>query len=199
MTTDPIREMRRRWDERWDGGLPAEAATQLMRINQLLISRLDSIVGEFGLTMARYEALVLLSFSQQHEMPLSKLGRRLMIHPASVTNIVDRLADQGYVDRIAHPTDRRVVLARVTDEGRQVTEQATKAIIAAGNGLEGLTDKDLRSLISISTKYRAAIGDLDVSSGDGDGDEPASSATAGRRRMRTTSDRKPSSRKAPAR
>ena len=38
-----------------------------------------------------------------------------MIHPTSVTNIVDRLEGQGLVRRVDHPTDRRTTLCEITD------------------------------------------------------------------------------------
>ncbi|GAA4553692.1 MarR family transcriptional regulator [Pseudonocardia xishanensis] len=158
--TDPIREMRDHWDERWGGGLAAEASTQLLRVSQLLLGRLDGILAEFGLTLARYEALTLLTFSRKSELPLSKLGERLMIHPASVTSIVDKLVEFEYVERVPHHSDRRVVLARVTTSGRQIVERASAVIIAANNGFAGLTDDDLETLIALSVRFRDAVGDV---------------------------------------
>ena len=63
-----------------------------MRVQQLLLRDFDATVGEYGLTFARYEALVLLAFSREGRLPMSKIGQRLMVHPTSVTNIVQRLA-----------------------------------------------------------------------------------------------------------
>jgi hypothetical protein len=40
------------------------AATSIMRVQQALLAEYDAIVGEHGLTFARYEALVLLTFTQ---------------------------------------------------------------------------------------------------------------------------------------
>ena len=51
---------------------------------------LDAAVKPFGITFARYEVLVLLSFSRTGSLPLSKVGERLMVHPTSVTSAVDR-------------------------------------------------------------------------------------------------------------
>lgn len=185
MAVDPITEMRTRWDERWDGGLQAEAATQLMRATQILESSLDSLVADFGLTMARYEALTLLSFSYQHEMALSKLGMRLMIHPASVTNIADRLASQGFIERLPHATDRRIVLARLTPEGLDVVNRASKAIIEAQNGLKGLTDKDLETLIRLCIKFRQGAGDIDSNGAIPASPEGATSSVGSTARKRT--------------
>ncbi|BDZ57268.1 MarR family winged helix-turn-helix transcriptional regulator [Barrientosiimonas endolithica] len=107
---DPIRRAAQLWEERFGEDSPVAAmasATSVMRVQQILVARLDAAVAPFDLTFARYEALVLLSFSRNGELPMSKVGERLMIHPTSVTNIVQRLAAQGYVERVRNPRDGR--------------------------------------------------------------------------------------------
>ena len=63
-----------------------------------------------------------------------------MIHPTSVTNIVDRLEAQGLVRRVPHPTDRRTTLAEITAEGRKVCAEATDVVTAVDLGIAGLTE-----------------------------------------------------------
>jgi DNA-binding MarR family transcriptional regulator len=48
---------------------------------------------------------------------MGKMGERLMVHPASVTNVIDRLEQRGLVERHPSADDRRVVLATITDHG----------------------------------------------------------------------------------
>ena len=48
---------------------------------------------------------------------MGKMGERLMVHPASVTNAITRLERRGLVgERRLSPDDRRVVLATITTE-----------------------------------------------------------------------------------
>ena len=110
---DPIAEARRQWTVN-DWGEPAAmaAATSIMRAQQLVLRRVDSALAPFGLTFARYEVLALLALSRRGELPMGKIGVRLMVHPASVTNAVDRLAAAGLVRRVAHPTDGAPCWAR---------------------------------------------------------------------------------------
>jgi DNA-binding MarR family transcriptional regulator len=103
---------------------------------------------------------VLLLFSRRGSMPLGKMGNRLMIHPTSVTNIVDRLEEQDLVTRVPHPTDRRTTLAQLTDAGRRVAEQATKAVTGVAFGLGMLTERELRQLTAIVRKIRVGVGDF---------------------------------------
>ena len=90
------------------------AVTSLMRVQQLVIGRLDAILKPHGLTFARYEALVLLVFSSRGSLPLGKMGERLQVHPTSVTSIVRRLSEDGLIVRVPHPDDGRGVLAEIT-------------------------------------------------------------------------------------
>ena len=73
------------------------AVTSLMRVQQLVLGRLDAILRPHGLTFARYEALVLLCFSSRGSLPLGKMGERLQVHPTSITSIVQRLEADGLV------------------------------------------------------------------------------------------------------
>jgi DNA-binding MarR family transcriptional regulator len=130
---DAIEEARLRWTDEWpDAAQSMAAATSIMRAQQIVLGAVDAALRPLGLTFARYEALVLLSFTKTGSLPLGKMGQRLMIHPTSVTNIIDRLTEAGLVERIPHPIDRRATLAHITDAGRDLVVLATKAFRAEG-------------------------------------------------------------------
>jgi DNA-binding MarR family transcriptional regulator len=158
---DPIAEARRHWDERWPGGSSMAAATSIMRAQQIVLARVDEALRPLELTFARYEALVLLTFSTRGSLPLGKMGERLMIHPTSVTNIVDRLEAQELVRRVDHPTDRRTTLCEITDEGRRVVVKATDAVTAVELGIAGLTEREVEQLTRLLGKLRKESGDFD--------------------------------------
>lgn len=135
-------------------------ATSLMRVHQLILTDLDAVVGRHDLTFARYEALVLLAFSHDGQLPMTRVGERLMVHPTSATNIVQRLAAQGLVDRRPNPRDGRGTLAVITDTGREVMEAATADLVAERFGLGVLTDTEHAELFRILRKIRVAAGDF---------------------------------------
>src|SRR6476659_1681589 len=143
---DPIAEAARQWGERWAGVPAMHAVTSLMRVQQLVIGRLDAILRPHGLTFARYEALVLLVFSSRGSLPLGKMGERLQVHPTSGTSIVRRLVGDGLVVRRPHPEDGRAVLAEITEAGRALVEVATADLVAADFALGALDPEGLRAL-----------------------------------------------------
>ncbi len=135
-------------------------ATSVMRAQQIVLAATDSALKPFGLNFARFEALALLSFSRHGSLPLGKMGERLMIHAASVTNVVDRLETQGFVRRMPHPEDGRTTLCELTDSGRAVVEKAFVAVNAIEFGLSSMSAADLESGTELLTRLRASVGDF---------------------------------------
>ncbi|MBC7310104.1 MAG: MarR family transcriptional regulator [Actinomycetales bacterium] len=136
------------------------AVTSLMRAQQLVLARVESVLRPLGITFARYEVLMLLVFSQRGTLPMSVIGSRLQVHPTSVTNAVDRLQGAGLVERLPHPTDRRATLVAITDEGRTVADKATAALNSEVFGRLGLAEKDLDALVGILSRLREDAGDF---------------------------------------
>lgn len=159
---DPIEEARRQWRAHgWETAAPGMAAvTSIMRAHQIYLARVDSALRPFDLTFARYELLMLLSLSRTGALPLSRVGARLQVHPASVTNVVDRLEAQALITRLPHPTDRRTTLAKILPEGRRVVELATAALNDQVFTEPGLTDDQADSLFSLIRSLRVDQGDF---------------------------------------
>ncbi|WP_018156573.1 MarR family winged helix-turn-helix transcriptional regulator [Demetria terragena] len=160
---DPIRRAAELWEEQFGADSPIAAmasATSVMRVQQILLARLDAALAPFDLTFARYEALVLLSFSRRGEMPMSKVGERLMIHPTSVTNIVRRLAAQRLVEQVPNPRDGRGTLARITPAGNEVVETCTAALHDIDFGLGSLNQDQHRELFQLLHAVRTEQGDF---------------------------------------
>lgn len=160
---DPIAEARRQWQEHgWGDVAPAMAVvTSIMRLQQVLLGRADGVLRPFGLTFARYEVLMLLTFSRRGELPLGKVGERLQVNPASVTNAVDRLEDQGLVRRRPNPADGRGTLARLTPAGRRVAAAAAEAVNGGVFGDLGVDRASLDRLFDLLGALRQAAGDFD--------------------------------------
>ena len=79
-----------------------------------------SKVSEYGLTTAQFGILEAL----HHLGPLSlgELADKLLVTGGNVTFVMDRLEEQGLVRRERSGQDRRVVVARLTEEGRGLIE-----------------------------------------------------------------------------
>ena len=159
---DPIAEAQQHWDENgWsDASLGMAMVTSVMRAHQVLLARVHAVLTPIGLTFAQYEALMLLQFSRTGQLPLGKIGQRLQVHPASVTNVIDRLEGKGYVERRQHPDDLRTTLAVITRSGRAIARKATAQLNATVFEQTGLDDTSLQALVDVVTELRRNEGDF---------------------------------------
>src|SRR6478736_1429930 len=157
---DPIMRAATLWERRIGPSRTMAAVTSVMRVQQILLSAVDGALRPHGLTFARYEALVLLTFARSGRLPMRTMGERLQLHPTSVTNIVDRLQADGLVRRVPHPTDRRATLVEITEAGAALREKATESVTAIDFGLVGLGPEQEAQLTELLGQVRRAAGDF---------------------------------------
>jgi DNA-binding MarR family transcriptional regulator len=157
---DPIERAAETWRVRFGPSSAMAAVTSIMRAHQILLSQLDTLLKRYDLTFARYETLVLLTFSRTGSLPLSTIGERLMVHPTSVTNTVDRLERAGLVRRRRNPRDGRGVLAEITEAGREVVRLATADLMAADFGMTAYGEAELVQVFELLRTLRVAAGDF---------------------------------------
>ena len=159
--SDPIIEARRQWIAHgWTDAADGMAlVTSVVRVHQLLMERIDTVLRPLDVTFARYEVLRLLAFTREGALPMTKLGSLLQVHPTSVTSAVDRLEKQGYVTRARGESDRRVVLASITPEGRAIVEKATDGLNEQIFTEPGIDGEQVLALTAQLTALRAAAGD----------------------------------------
>jgi DNA-binding MarR family transcriptional regulator len=159
---DPIELARRNWvDAGWATSADGMAfVTSIVRVQQLVLGRIEELLRPHGLTFARFEVLRLLAFSRRGVLPVGKVGERLQVHPASVTNAVQRLEDAGFVVRQANPDDGRSVLAAITPAGRSLVERCTELLNAEVFSALPLEAAQLDEGIELLRELRRALGDL---------------------------------------
>lgn len=159
---DPIELARQNWIAAgWGDSADGMAiVTSVVRVQQVVSQSIDELLRPLGLTFARFEVLMLLSFSRAGALPLGKIGERLQVHPASVTNAVDRLETAGLVERRPNPGDGRSVLAAVTSDGRALAERAAQILNSEVFASIPLAAADVDVATAVLRRWRAAFGDF---------------------------------------
>jgi DNA-binding MarR family transcriptional regulator len=160
---DPIELAHRNWiDAGWiDAADGMALVTSIMRVQQLLLGRIEALLRPHGLTFARFEVLRLLAFTRRGELPVGKIGERLQVHPASVTNAVQRLEEAGLVARRTNPNDGRSVLAEITVAGRSLVESSTVLLNEQVFSQLDLTVAHATDAVRGLNELRRASGDFD--------------------------------------
>src|SRR5687768_18415204 len=97
---------------------------------QRIQDKMESALADSGLSLAKLKALRHL-IEADAPMALGQLAEKIACVKSNVTQLVDRLENEGLVKRIPDPTDRRSVLASVTDQGRAKYEAGASALSAA--------------------------------------------------------------------
>ena len=81
---------------------------------------------QFGMSLSRFDLLAQLDGATQG-MRMGELSKRLMVTTGNITGLVDELAEEGLVERLADPHNRRASLARMTAKGRKAFDAAARA------------------------------------------------------------------------
>jgi len=136
------------------------AITSIMRAHQIVLARVEPVLKPFDISFARYEVLMLLTFSSRGSLPMRIIGSRLQVHQTSVTNAVDRLEGAGLVRRLSHPSDRRTTLVEITEAGRSLAHRATASLNTQVFADLGLRAEQVQALIDTLAAFRLASGDF---------------------------------------
>ena len=136
-----------------------ECAMNLIFTADLLVKRISGLLQPFDLSPASGLVLSILADS---ESPLSphKIADRLIISRATVTGLIDSLERRGYVRRLPHQSDRRMLLIELTDTGRHVAH-AFRPIVHQHQKvwLEALNEKEQQQLIDSLQRVQATLMD----------------------------------------
>jgi DNA-binding MarR family transcriptional regulator len=93
---------------------------QLFDLAVVLSDVMNARLAEHGLTPARAEVLWVLHRAGPRTQ--RELSQVLKCTPRNVTGLVDALERAGFVERTAHPSDRRAIVVRLSVQGRKLIE-----------------------------------------------------------------------------
>jgi DNA-binding MarR family transcriptional regulator len=95
-----------------------ECAMNLVLTADLLQKRIATLLQPLHLTPASGLVLSILA-NAESPLPPNAIADRLIISRATVTGLLDSLERRAYLRRRPHPSDRRMILAEITEAGRQ--------------------------------------------------------------------------------
>jgi DNA-binding MarR family transcriptional regulator len=112
---------------------------------------------EYDFTLPRFDLLAQLDKAEDG-LVLGEVSRRLMVSAGNVTALVERLLESGHITRAPSPTDRRVQVIRMTEEGRA----AFRAMAEhhgdwIGDLFAGLTEPETEALMGLLGRLKASV------------------------------------------
>ncbi|GDY12182.1 MarR family transcriptional regulator [Planctomycetota bacterium] len=98
--------------------IEVEASLNLVRTSEALRRGVHELLKPQALTEAAYNVLRILRGAGEQGRTCGEIAARLVVHDPDVTRLLDRLEQRELVVRDRSATDRRVVVARLTEAGR---------------------------------------------------------------------------------
>ena len=131
----------------------------------LLAGELAKMIQQFkrfGLDKATYQELrhsefVLLAtinhfIDSDKGVKVSDLSSQLEITPGAVTHLINSLEEAGYVERLTDPSDRRIVLVKLTQKGNSICMLKEEKVLQFFVGLvDYMGEQDSRELKRLLT------------------------------------------------
>lgn len=93
----------------------------LSRAYRALNEEVNKVIQQKGLNPTEFAVLELLY--HKGDQPLQQIGGKILLASGSITYVVDKLEQKGFLKRIGCPKDRRVTYAQITDKGRALIEE----------------------------------------------------------------------------
>jgi DNA-binding MarR family transcriptional regulator len=124
----------------------------LYRTERTTDARFDTALQPVGLTCAQYHVLKIL-IQAGEPMQLGQIAEKLRSVRSNATQMIDRLAAEGLVERVFDPADRRRVLAQITEEGRRRCDVAFQAVFTVEHDLlEHFTQEERDQLTALLSR-----------------------------------------------
>ncbi|MFW6125773.1 MAG: MarR family winged helix-turn-helix transcriptional regulator [Chloroflexota bacterium] len=125
-----------------------------------LLPIIPAEVLHFDLTMPQLKVVLLLYLNGT--MRMSDIAHALDVSLATATGVVERLVERSLLSREADPSDRRVVLCRLTDKGQDLTdvlwrsarERARQLVMAMSTDRVHMLSEALQALLEAGTGAR---------------------------------------------
>jgi DNA-binding MarR family transcriptional regulator len=128
----------------------------LLEAHSALLDLLESELDEVGgLPLTWYDVLAQLEVSSTGRLTMNQLARSVLLSKSGITRLVDRMEKAGMIRRESCPTDRRVVYATPTSEGKKMFAKAAPV------HLRGIEEHFSRHLTATETQaIKSALGKI---------------------------------------
>lgn len=136
--------------------LRREILFEMSDVARAMRTYIDQRARAHGMTRAQWS--VLSRIERQEGLNQAELAEVLEIQPISLVRLIDRLCQQGLVERRAHATDRRVNLLHLTGAGRdRLQAMSPLGREISLEAMQGLSDGDVAALLETFVRIKANI------------------------------------------
>ncbi len=130
----------------------------IKRIDNALEKEANSNLQALNLTMQQNRVLIQLAHAQEHILSLKALEEHFGAAQSTVAGLVSRLEKKGLVAALSDPTDKRVKLIQLTDEGARLCAISRQNVVDSETRLTALlTEEEKAALLTCLKKVYEAV------------------------------------------
>lgn len=123
---------------------------------KMMMRRMAGMLSEEGLTQPQFQALRIAAKSGS--VCMREISDEMLVTPANITGIIDRLESKGLLKRTEREGDRRTTSIELTPKGRTLQERvAEKYNEFMQNALHVLTQEEQRTLSELLLKLQEGM------------------------------------------
>ena len=119
-----------------------------------VVRRYTPHLDKLDLTYTQY--LVMMALWEYGELSVGELGERLFLDSGTLTPMLKKMEDKGYVSRVRSSVDERRVNVRLTEAGEKLKEEAREVPLAMGQCVNSDPD-DAAKLVHLLRKGLANV------------------------------------------
>ena len=132
-----------------------ESVIAVLHTADKLRRRLSQASAPHGITYQQYNVLRILRGAGEEGLPTLSIGERMVEQTPGVTRLIDRLVAKGLASRGRAAIDGRLVICRLTEEGRSLLGLLDPVMEAAADaGVAMLRVKEKTSLLELLAAIR---------------------------------------------
>lgn len=114
-----------------------------------IIKRYGKVLDKLDLTYTQY--IVMMFFWEKEESNVKSLGRTLMLDSSTLTPLLKKLENKGYISRQRSDSDERNLVIKLTKKGRDLQDKALEVPAYLGKCID-LTQQEAQTLYKIINK-----------------------------------------------
>ncbi len=120
-----------------------------------VVRRYKPFLDEIGLTYTQYIAMMVMW--ERHSLTVKDLGELLYLDSGTLTPLLKKLEEKGYVSRSRDPGDERMLIVSLTEAGEALKEDARSVPASVGSCID-LPPEDAMELSRILRRMMGGFG-----------------------------------------
>lgn len=133
-----------------------ESCIALLRTASDISETLDEHFSKYGISEGKFTILMLLYRQSDYQLSPISLSKKAEVTKGTMTGLIAGLENQGFIEKIPNPCDKRGYLVRLSSKGLRILEEVLPVhytlIAKLMSGLEDGQLMELTSLLNLLSK-----------------------------------------------